>query len=112
VFSCAATSNVPCNGRAQRRSAPLGLETLLLHPAPPRLDDQGRITLDEAALLLDEPGSCLRPSPTPLPLLATFEEELRYFLGDEAYEALARQQGLPMPPTQNPPSAPERTLAA
>jgi len=76
----------------------------ILHPLD--LDDQGRITLDDTALLLDEPGSCLRPSPTPLPLLATFEEELRYFMGDAAFEALARQQGLPISPSQNPPLAP------
>ena len=50
----------------------------------------GRITLDETELLLDEPGSCLRPSPTPIPLADTFEPELRYFLGDEGYENLRK----------------------
>lgn len=60
----------------------------VLHPLD--LDEQGRITLDETELLLDEPGSCLRPSPTPIPLAETFEPELRYFLGDEGYENLRK----------------------
>jgi len=58
----------------------------ILHPLD--LDEQGRITLDQTGLLLDEPGSCLRPSAQPTPLLVTFEEELRYFLGDEQYQKL------------------------
>jgi hypothetical protein len=57
-----------------------------LHPLD--LDEKGRITLDETGLLLDEPGSCLRPSITLIPLLDTFEEELRYFLGEEEYNRL------------------------
>ncbi|GAP20874.1 DUF3109 family protein [Leptolinea tardivitalis] len=58
----------------------------VLHPLD--LDEKGRITLDDAGLLLDEPGSCLRPSPEKIPLLVTFEPELRYFLGDQEYEKL------------------------
>jgi hypothetical protein len=58
----------------------------ILHPLD--LDDKGRITLDEAALLAGEPASCLRPIQDRQPLLLTFEPELRYFLGDAAYEAL------------------------
>ncbi len=58
----------------------------ILHPLD--LDEQGRITLDRVELLLDEPGSCLRPATKPIPLLVTFEEELRYFLGDEKYQEL------------------------
>jgi hypothetical protein len=52
------------------------------------LDEKGRITLDDTGLLLDEPGSCLRPSNTLIPLMDTFEQELRYFLGDQEYERL------------------------
>ncbi len=55
-----------------------------LHPLD--LDEKGRITLDDAGLLLDEPGSCLRPSKLSVPLLITFEPELRYFLGDQKFE--------------------------
>ncbi|MAT42575.1 MAG: hypothetical protein CL609_09555 [Anaerolineaceae bacterium] len=60
----------------------------ILHPLD--LDDEGRITLDETNLLAEEPGSCLRPAPTDKSLLVTFEEELRYFLGNDAYERLLR----------------------
>lgn len=58
----------------------------ILHPLD--LDEQGRITVDETALLLAEAGSCLIPADQPIPLKETFEEELRYFLGDETYEQL------------------------
>lgn len=61
----------------------------ILHPLD--LDDQGRITLDETALLLNESGSCLRPSETEIPLIETFELELRYFLGDEEYLLLGKK---------------------
>ena len=40
------------------------------------------------AFLLAEAGSCLIPADQPIPLKETFEEELRYFLGDENYEQL------------------------
>lgn len=55
----------------------------ILHPLD--LDEEGRITLDETRLLLDEPASCLRPAPEPVALLETFAEELRYFLGEEEW---------------------------
>lgn len=58
----------------------------ILHPLD--LDDEGRITLDDAQPLSEEPGSCLRPANSPRPLVDTFEEELRYFLGDRRYERL------------------------
>jgi hypothetical protein len=58
----------------------------ILHPLD--LDEKGRITLDETGLLLDEEGSCLRPSEKEIPLLETFEPELRYFLGDQEYQGL------------------------
>lgn len=64
----------------------------ILHPLD--LDEKGRITLDDTGLLLDEPGSCLRPSPVPVALLLTFEPELRHFLGDPKYEELLVAQGL------------------
>jgi hypothetical protein len=58
----------------------------VLHPLD--LDEQGRITLDQTELMLDEEGSCLRPSAQLIPLLETFEPELRYLLGQKKYEQL------------------------
>jgi hypothetical protein len=58
----------------------------ILHPLD--LDEQGRITLDETELMLDEPGSCLRPAAKPIPLVQTFEEELLYLLGEKAFQHL------------------------
>lgn len=62
----------------------------ILHPLD--LDEQGRITLDETELMLDEPGSCLRPAEQPIPLIETFEEELRYLLGEKAYKRLREEE--------------------
>jgi len=62
----------------------------VLHPLD--LDEQGRITLDAAGLLLDEPGSCLRQAEMEIPLIETFESELRYFLGDEKYSRLRMRE--------------------
>jgi hypothetical protein len=53
----------------------------VLHPLD--LDEEGRITLDSAEQLLAEAGSCLRPADREIPLLETFEPELRYLLGDK-----------------------------
>ncbi len=64
----------------------------ILHPLD--LDEQGQITLDETELMLDEPGSCLRPASQLIPLLETFEPELRYFLGDERYQQAVRLAGI------------------
>jgi hypothetical protein len=61
----------------------------LLHPLD--VDDDGRITVDETSLLVSEEGSCLRPSDKPIPLIETFEEELRYLLGDKAYAELQKR---------------------
>ena len=58
----------------------------ILHPLD--LDEAGRITLDETNLLLEEPGSCLRPASQPIPLVETFEPELRYLLGEAGFQAL------------------------
>ncbi|MBI9043882.1 MAG: DUF3109 family protein [Anaerolineaceae bacterium] len=58
----------------------------ILHPLD--LDEEGKITLDETDLLLDEPGSCLRPAENNQSFVVTFEEELRYFLGDKSYHKL------------------------
>ncbi len=58
----------------------------ILHPLD--IDEQGRITLDSTLSMMNEPGSCLRPSHEPTPLLVTFEPELRHMLGDKAYEEL------------------------
>lgn len=61
----------------------------ILHPLC--LDEEGCITLDETEDLLDEPGSCLRPASQAVPLLVTFEEELRYLLGDAEYQELLQK---------------------
>jgi hypothetical protein len=58
----------------------------ILHPLD--LDEEGRITLDETSALMGEEGSCLRPAESSLPLLETFEAELRYFLGNDEYQRL------------------------
>jgi len=50
----------------------------ILHPM--ELDEQGRFTLDETHLMVDEPASCLRQAGTPVLLSDLFTEELRYFL--------------------------------
>lgn len=63
----------------------------ILHPLD--LDEAGRITLDETEDMLQEPGSCLRPADREIPLLDTFEEELRYLLGDSTYEQIKKQNG-------------------
>lgn len=62
----------------------------ILHPLD--LDEQGRITVDETALLREEEGSCLRAAPQPIALLETFAEELRYLLGEPAYQRLLAAQ--------------------
>jgi hypothetical protein len=67
----------------------------VLHPLD--LDEAGRITLDETAALLDEPGSCLRPAPHAIPLAETFAPELRYLLGEATYQQLLA--ALDPPPT-------------
>jgi hypothetical protein len=61
----------------------------ILHPLD--LDDKGRITLDETELLLDEPGSCLRPANRLIPLAETFAPELSFFLGDENQKRILEQ---------------------
>jgi len=58
----------------------------ILHPLD--LDEQGRITLDETKAMLEEEGSCLRKSEVNIPLMITFEEELRFILGDNCYQDL------------------------
>lgn len=61
----------------------------ILHPLD--LDDEGCITLDKTTELESEAASCLRPADRSIPLAATFESELRYFLGDERYEHLIQR---------------------
>ncbi|PKN86558.1 MAG: hypothetical protein CVU46_07390 [Chloroflexi bacterium HGW-Chloroflexi-8] len=58
----------------------------ILHPLD--LDEKGRITLDETKIILEEEGSCLRKSEIEIPLLKTFEEELRFILGNKSYQDL------------------------
>jgi len=61
----------------------------VLHPLD--LDEQGRITLDETELMLDEPGSCLRPAEKSIPLTDTFEDEIQYFLGIDPFSKLKQK---------------------
>ncbi len=56
----------------------------VLHPLD--LDAEGRITLDETSLLLDEPASCLRPAEMPVPLREIFAPELAYLLPKKGQE--------------------------
>lgn len=65
----------------------------ILHPLDQ--DDQGRITLDQAEDLIAEPGSCLRSSEIPIPLVDTFAQELRYLLGEKMFAELRLAAGLP-----------------
>jgi hypothetical protein len=58
----------------------------ILHPLI--IDDDGQITLYENEEITSETASCLRSCETSIPLLDTFEPELRYFLGDKQYEKL------------------------
>lgn len=71
----------------------------ILHPLD--LDEEGRITLDEAALLAEEAASCLRWAEKAQPLLDLFAEELRYLLGDAAYEALRERSVSAQPPQKS-----------
>ena len=82
-FKCALQVAAQENGLHPWRFKPF---YCILHPLD--LDEAGRITLDETALLLDEPGSCLRPAAAPAPLTETFAEELRYLLGEKTYRRL------------------------
>ena len=83
---CALQVSAATNGMHPWRFKPY---YCLLHPLD--LDEQGRITVDTTPDLVDEPGSCLRTADHPIPLVDTFEEELRYLLGDKAYEQLRSQ---------------------
>lgn len=60
----------------------------VLHPLD--LDEQGRITVDQTDLLLEEQASCLRLAPQPVPLVETFAPELLYLLGQEKYGQVCR----------------------
>ena len=60
----------------------------ILHPLD--LDDKGRITLDRADEMVEEPGSCLRPSDRSIPLVETFTPELRYLFGEKGYAQLVK----------------------
>ncbi len=48
----------------------------VLHPLD--LDDEGRITLDDADLLLSTPGGCVRPAAAPRPPVEIFAAELAW----------------------------------
>lgn len=60
----------------------------ILHPLD--LDEEGRITLDETELLDEEAASCLVNTENEIPLLKTFEPELRYLLGDDKYDQILK----------------------
>jgi hypothetical protein len=66
----------------------------ILHPLD--LDKKGRITLDKTQALLEEPASCLRPADKPIPLAQTFAPELKYLLGDRAYQQLIEHINRPV----------------
>ncbi|HKJ28337.1 MAG TPA: hypothetical protein VJ965_11910 [Anaerolineales bacterium] len=51
----------------------------ILHPMEIK---EGRITLDDPAVMVGEPASCLRRAETSVPLVDIFHSELDYFLGD------------------------------
>jgi len=82
-YKCALQVAADANGEHPWRYKPF---YCLLHPLD--LDEQGCITLDETGAMLAEPGSCLRPADHPIPLIETFEPELRYLLGEKAYRRL------------------------
>jgi hypothetical protein len=58
----------------------------ILHPLD--LDEEGRITLDFVEEMVNEKGSCVRSSPHEIPLITTFEPELRYLLGEKGFQSL------------------------
>ena len=60
----------------------------ILHPLD--LDEDGIITMDKVDEMVGEEGSCVRPAPEPIPLIETFEPELRYLLGEKAFEELKK----------------------
>ncbi len=63
----------------------------ILHPLD--MDEDGRITLDDVENMVGEEGSCVRPASEPIPLIETFEPELRYLLGEKAFLALTELAG-------------------
>lgn len=63
----------------------------ILHPLD--LDEDGRITLDKVENMVNEEGSCVRSAADPVPLIETFEPELRYLLGEIAYLSLKEMAG-------------------
>jgi hypothetical protein len=82
-FKCALQTAADENGDHPWRFKPF---YCVLHPLD--LDQQGRITLDHTSHLLAQPGSCLRPALHDTPLVETFAPELRYLLGDNAYDQI------------------------
>jgi hypothetical protein len=62
----------------------------ILHPLD--LDEEGRITLEPLEAILAEEASCLRANKTLVPLLETFEPELRYFLGNEEFKCMKKRK--------------------
>jgi len=58
----------------------------ILHPLD--IDEAGRITLDQVEEMVNEEGSCVRAAVQEIPLISTFEPELRYLLGEKAYRLL------------------------
>jgi hypothetical protein len=82
-YKCALQESCQAAGEHPWRFKPF---YCLLHPL--ELTPDGLITLYENDELLSEPASCLRPADHPIPLIETFEPELRYLLGDRAYAQL------------------------
>ena len=82
-FKCALQVAADQNGFHSWRFKPF---YCVLHPLD--LDENGRITLDETQLLLEEHGSCLRSTSFRIPLAETFAPELTYFLGIETQQQI------------------------
>jgi hypothetical protein len=80
-YKCALQVAAEANGLHSWRFKPF---YCILHPLD--LDEQGQITLEENNILLTEKASCLRSAEHPVALLETFEPELRYLMGNQAYD--------------------------
>ncbi len=77
-YKCALQVTADENGLHPWRFKPF---YCILHPLD--LEEDGRITLGEEALLAEEPASCLRSSEQPRLLSSLFPEELAYFIQED-----------------------------
>jgi hypothetical protein len=75
-FRCALQSAAESAGEHPWRFKPF---YCILHPLD--IDDEGRITLDDEALLLKEPTTCLQSSRAEIHIKDLFKGELEYLVG-------------------------------